>query len=86
MNIDKPKHTLAMARACVGTQALAAATGVSIQTINATLREQTFVRPILRRLPTPWLWTRERFCPPPENKESWTQNSRAKMRRILNVQ
>ena len=44
MKVDKPKLALAMARACVSTQDLAAAAGVSTQTVNAAIRGQN-VRP-----------------------------------------
>lgn len=50
MNVDKPKLTLAMARACLGTQDLAAAAGVSVQTVNAALRGQSVRPAILGRL------------------------------------
>lgn len=50
MNIDKPKLTLAMARACMATRDLAAAADVSPQTINAALRGQNVRPAVLGRL------------------------------------
>ena len=50
MNVDKSKLTLAMARACVSTQNLAAAAGVSAQTINAALRGQNIRPAVLGRM------------------------------------
>ena len=50
MNVDKSKVTLAMARACVGTQDLAVAAGVSPQTINAAMRGQSIRPAVLGRL------------------------------------
>ena len=50
MNVDKSKVTLAMARACVSTQHLAVAAGVSPQTINAAMRGQSIRPAVLGRL------------------------------------
>ena len=50
MNVDKPKLTLAMARACMATRDLAAAVDVSPQTINAALRGQNVRPAVLGRL------------------------------------
>ena len=50
MNVDKPKLTLAMARACMGTRDLAAAADVSVPTINAALRGQSVRPAVLGRL------------------------------------
>lgn len=50
MNVDKSKITLAMARACMATRDLAAAAGVSAQTISAALRGQSIRPAVLGRL------------------------------------
>lgn len=50
MKVEKAKLTLAMARACVSTQDLAAAAGVSTQTVNAALRGQNVRPAVLGRL------------------------------------
>lgn len=50
MKVDKPKLALAMARACVSTQDLAAAAGVSTQTVNAAIRGQNVRPAVLGRL------------------------------------